>query len=46
VKYSINVVTGNETGAGTDAKVSIVLVGDKGESGTMQLAGTSAAFEK
>jgi hypothetical protein len=46
VKYIISVLTGNETGAGTDSKITITLFGDNGDSGNLALLGTKDAFEK
>ena len=45
-KYTVSVVTGNETGAGTDSKVSITIFGEKADSGVKPLAGAKDAFEK
>ena len=36
-KYTVNVYTGNEKGAGTDANVFLTIFGDRGDTGERKL---------
>jgi lipoxygenase homology domain-containing protein 1 len=46
VQYSIIVETSAEKGSGTDANVSIVLIGDSGDSGSLKLESSANDFER
>jgi hypothetical protein len=49
VEYTVTTVTGNKLGAGTDSHVFVNIMGDKGETGKLELdqsTTNSNAFEK
>jgi len=46
ISYSIDVLTGDRSGAGTDANVSIELIGDNGKSGLHVLDNAQNNFER
>lgn len=46
MNYKINVKTGNELGAGTDADVSIILVGELGKTDELVLNSDKNNFER
>jgi hypothetical protein len=45
-EYKVLVTTGDRRGAGTDANVSIMIYGEQGDSGELQLRGDGNLFEK
>ncbi|KAH3764217.1 hypothetical protein Pelo_3920 [Pelomyxa schiedti] len=45
-RYRVSIKTGDRRGAGTDANVSIVVYGEKGESGTKKLEKPGNCFER
>jgi hypothetical protein len=46
ITYKVTVITGDRSGAGTDANVSIEIFGDKGKSGKQLLDNASDNFER
>lgn len=46
VVYNVSILTGDKTGAGTDAKIKLVLTGDQGTSGVRWIANGRGKFER
>lgn len=45
-RYKVSVQTGDQRGAGTDADISVILIGDKGRSAEMPLESSADNFER